>query len=448
MTDDPKLAAAIAEAEAIPGVKEWVRALIIAPDLDRLLALLNRGRARPSFEIEGTVGLLLTMLHPADRRDALKTRASALDTAAVIIAEHGDNASEQLHYLSRAEIPDEDERLDAVEHYIAVSFDEAGNEIERDIEPILECAECKDSWQTAPQRRRSRAASASCEARPIKCARRTKADIEAVKNAIYGIVETDRPMTLRQTFYRLVAAGIVPKEEAEYKFAGRMLLQMRREGEIPYDWIADNTRWMRKPRSFESIEEALQDTAATYRRAVWRDLPVYVEVWCEKDALVGVLLDETAPYDVPLMVARGFSSESYLYGAGEQIRAAKRPAFIFHFGDRDPSGVVAGRDIETRLRGFAPECEIHFERIAVTEQQIIDMKLPTRPTKREGNTHARGFVGDSVDLDAIAPADLRRLARECIERHIPAGYMDTLAVAEKSEREIFTAMAMAQSRLE
>jgi hypothetical protein len=65
------------------------------------------------------------------------------------------------------------------------------------------------------------------------------------------------------------------------------------------------------------------------------------------------------------------------------------------------------------------------------------MQLPTRPTKREGNRHARDFVGDSVDLDAIPPADLRRLTRECIERHIPDGYMQNLAVAEQSEREIF-----------
>jgi hypothetical protein len=161
-------------------------------------------------------------------------------------------------------------------------------------------------------------------------------------------------------------------------------------------------------------------------------------VWCEKDALAGLLADETDPYDVPLMVARGFSSETYLYNAAEQIRAAKRPAYVYHFGDHDPSGVAATHDIEKKLRVFAPGCEINFERIAVTEQQIVDMKLPTRPTKREGNSHARGFVGDSVDLDAMPPAELRALVRECIERHVPPGYMDSLKVAEKSEREIVT----------
>jgi hypothetical protein len=280
---------------------------------------------------------------------------------------------------------------------------------------------------------------AVCSPRPINGERRSKAEIEHIEAAIYRIVQADYPMTVRQTFYRLVAAGIVEKDEGEYKHTvGRLLLRMRRQGELPYHWIADNTRWMRKPRTFNSVEEALVHTAETFRRAVWRDLPVYVELWCEKDALAGVMLEETDPYDVPLMVARGFSSETYLYCAAEQIRNAERPAFIYHFGDHDPSGIKAARDIERKLRGFAPGCEIHFERVAVTEHQIADMNLPTRPTKREGNNHAKGFVGSSVDLDAMPPAELRRLTRDCIDQHIPPGYMETLLVAEASERKIFT----------
>ena len=46
-------------------------------------------------------------------------------------------------------------------------------------------------------------------------------------------------------------------------------------------------------------------------------MPVYVEVWCEKDALAGVLLEETEPYDVPLMVAKGYSSISFLHSAAD-----------------------------------------------------------------------------------------------------------------------------------
>ena len=58
---------------------------------------------------------------------------------------------------------------------------------------------------------------------------------------------------------------------------------------MPYGWLADNTRWQRKPRTFDSIEEALEETARFYRKALWTDADCYVEIWLEKDALAGVV---------------------------------------------------------------------------------------------------------------------------------------------------------------
>jgi len=46
---------------------------------------------------------------------------------------------------------------------------------------------------------------------------------------------------------------------------------------------------MRKPRTFDNVE-ALQETARLYRKALWRDAEVTVEVWCEKDALGAVAI--------------------------------------------------------------------------------------------------------------------------------------------------------------
>ena len=38
------------------------------------------------------------------------------------------------------------------------------------------------------------------------------------------------------------------KTEAGYTKVQTDLVQMRRAGVLPYDWLADNTRWQRKPR--------------------------------------------------------------------------------------------------------------------------------------------------------------------------------------------------------
>jgi hypothetical protein len=110
---------------------------------------------------------------------------------------------------------------------------------------------------------------------------------------------------------------------------------------------------MRKPRTFGGIEEALHDCASYYRKSLWRDIEAYAEIWLEKDALAGVIYPITETYDVPLMVARGYASLSFLHSAAEHINALDVPAYIYHLGDFDPSGVNAGEKIEETLRELA-----------------------------------------------------------------------------------------------
>jgi hypothetical protein len=43
------------------------------------------------------------------------------------------------------------------------------------------------------------------------------------------------------------------------------------------------------------------------------------------------------------------------------IEAKGKPTYIYHFGDLDPSGVDAGRDIEAKLRRYALACRPEAE---------------------------------------------------------------------------------------
>jgi hypothetical protein len=103
-------------------------------------------------------------------------------------------------------------------------------------------------------------------------------------DAIFAIVEEIEPRGVRQAFYQTVARGLMDRTDADYDKVQRALVAMRRAGRVPYGWIVDGTRWMRKPRSFLSLEQAVQQTAESYRRAVWDDQPVRVEIWLEKAA--------------------------------------------------------------------------------------------------------------------------------------------------------------------
>jgi hypothetical protein len=292
-----------------------------------------------------------------------------------------------------------------------------------------------------PQRESLAASSAYASSSTSGRRRRTKADMARLSVAIIEIVNENRPVTVRQVFYQMVSAGLIAKSEAEYNgTVGRLVRDLRLDATIPFGSIADNTRWMRKPTTYNSVEDALRATARLYRRAVWRDLDEYVEVWLEKDALAGVLIEETDPFDVPLMVTRGYPSLSYLYEAAEAISAKDKPTFIYYFGDHDPSGVDIRRNVERRLREFAPDADITFEPVAVTPAQIESMQLMTRPTKRS-DTRSRSFAGESVEVDAIPPRTLRELVHSVIGRHLDGDQWNVLKVAEQSERAILERIA-------
>lgn len=273
--------------------------------------------------------------------------------------------------------------------------------------------------------------------RSTKRGRRTGAEMHAIRQAIYRLLAQDHPMTCRQIFYRLVSSGVIQKTEAEYKATViRLLGAMRWDGHIPFGWIADSTRWMRKPQTFTNLEQALRRTLEHYRRALWDNQFAYVEVWLEKDALAGVVVEVTSQWDVPLMVTRGYPSLTYLYEAAETIKAKAKPVYLYYLGDWDPSGLDISRTVEEGIRELAPNAEVYFERVAVTPEQINDWSLPTRPTK-QSDTRSHRFQGESVEVDAIPPSTLRDLVEVCIIKHINADALEKLEVIEESERTIF-----------
>jgi hypothetical protein len=153
-----------------------------------------------------------------------------------------------------------------------------------------------------------------------------------------------------------------------------------------------------------------------------------------------VLYEITSQWDVPLMVTRGFASISFLHGAANAILREDKPTYLYYFGDHDPSGVDISRSVEQRLREFAPKAEITFERVAVTPDQIESMGLPTRPTKTS-DSRAKNFVGGSVEVDAIEPSRLKKLAEDCITQHIDYDALERLKAVEAAERETLREIA-------
>ena len=253
-------------------------------------------------------------------------------------------------------------------------------------------------------------------------------------------------MTARQIFYQLVTRGIIDKTENEYQNTViRLMSEMRLDGSLPFDFVVDESRRARITRTFDSVADAVNQTAEFYRRSALAQADCYLEIWLEKDALAGVLWEVTSEYDVPLMVSRGMPSLTFLHGSALEVRRAaeaRKSTYIYQFGDHDPSGVLIPRTIKRRLDEMCQRMDCsapYVKRVALTVEQIAAFDLPTRPTKRRGNNHAHGFKGDPVELDALPPRELRAIAREVIERHISPAATEALRIAEDSERELLRA---------
>jgi hypothetical protein len=269
--------------------------------------------------------------------------------------------------------------------------------------------------------------------------RRMEAKTVEIREAILDLQDEYQQMTVRQIFYALTVRGIVPKTEAGgYVPVQRQVLALRRQGALPWAFIADGTRWVRRPTTYDSVEDALLETARLYRRNLWTEQNVRLEIWLEKDALASLISGTTYGWGVPLMVSRGQSSDTYCYAAGQEAKRAWEEAdletIVYALYDRDKSGRVAAEKIEEKLRTYSDDAPIEFTLLAVTDDQIEDWQLPTRPAKEKDEP-------DAVELDSITPDRLIKLVEDAITSHIDAEAWNTARAYEKSERDILKRIA-------
>jgi len=276
----------------------------------------------------------------------------------------------------------------------------------------------------------------SCS-RTQKSGRPLGATAIAIREAVMNLTELYDRMTVRGAYYQLVGPGVVAKTEGGYRQVQKQVLAMRRAGLLDWSFITDGTRWQRKPRSWDRVEDAMDHMANTYRRHLWQDQDVRIEVWLEKDALADVITDVTTRWDVPLMVSRGQSSATFLWNAAQAAREAWEydlvSTVIYALYDRDAGGRRAARGVENGLREFAPDVPISFELLSVTDEQVHAWNLPTRPAKKS-DPEAAKFEGDAVELDAVPPDKLIGLVEDAIVAHIDPHAWEVQQAIEAEEK--------------
>lgn len=221
-------------------------------------------------------------------------------------------------------------------------------------------------------------------------------------------------LTLRQLYYQFVARGIIKNKQTEYKRLGSIISDGRLAGLISWHAIEDRTRNIRANQHWDKPRDIIAAARAGYAIDMWENQPTHVEVWIEKDALIGVIERVCRDEDVTYFACRGYSSQSEQWNAGQRFAEKGRPVIVLHLGDHDPSGIDMTRDNEERLSMFAGE-PVEIRRLALNWDQVQEHNPPPNPTKMT-DSRAEGYVAEfgseCWELDALEPAMIARLISE------------------------------------
>jgi hypothetical protein len=291
-------------------------------------------------------------------------------------------------------------------------------------------------------------------------------------------------LTLRQLYYQFVSRGFIPNRQSEYSRLGSIINDARLAGALDWDFIVDRTRELRDLQHWDDLSARVASAARSFRTDKWASQPNRVEVWIEKDALIGVLEAICPAEDVPYFSCRGYTSQSEVWGAAQRLGsyiAGGQSVVILHLGDHDPSGIDMTRDIRDRLelfierdylnarsenmeaRGLGHEndegefvvsrrelwesmdadCDgrpaLQIKRIALNMDKVDEYNPPPNPTKLTDSRSA-GYLAEygeeCWELDALEPATMVDLIRDEIEECRDADLWEEAVSIEASDREV------------
>ncbi len=247
-------------------------------------------------------------------------------------------------------------------------------------------------------------------------------------------------LTLRQLYYQFVARALIPNTEKSYTRLGNIISDARRAGMIDWDSIIDRTRYLRKLSSWDKPQSILESARDSYHRDLWANQNKRIEVWIEKDALVGVIETICQQNDVPFFSCRGYVSDSEMWACA--MRSLNhmdntKDVLILHLGDHDPSGIDMTRDITDRLDLFMFHGNIEVRRIALTMEQIEELKPPPNPAKitdsRYGG-YASQYGTESWELDALEPQYITNLIKDEIDSERDVAKWNKAIEQQEAER--------------
>lgn len=256
------------------------------------------------------------------------------------------------------------------------------------------------------------------------------------------------PLTLRQVYYRLVAAGVLENKRSRYQDLSMVLKQMRLDEMVPWDVIEDRTRKVSSKRGYANAGEYLRSNVkfmnySGYSRCMVQGQTKYIELWVEKDALSRVFEDVAWKHCLRCVTCKGYQSVSFLKSYAERAEQAimkGQEPVVLYFGDFDPSGVQMFEAAQTSLKNDFDIQGARYERVLLNRADIHFYNLPNNPDAvKKTDSRYQKFVDQygeyAVELDALHPKELKRIATDAVHDELDMAKASEQMELEKDDNE-------------
>lgn len=263
---------------------------------------------------------------------------------------------------------------------------------------------------------------------------------EPVLDRAKAIVDTyNTGVTLRQLFYRLVAADLIPNTANYYRQLSARTARGRREGWFPD--LLDRTSRVEQFEFFSSPAEARERMRKTYRRDRTEGQDWTIMLGVEK-AGMSAQLDAwfTDLLGIPHVALGGYASQTLCDEVRRHVLAHGRDAVLIYAGDMDPTGEDIDRDFAERVGAFDKVIRVALDREQVDTYNLPFTFDPEVMAKLGRDTRAAGFLERhdglvQYEVDALEPEVLRSLYADAIAQFLDVDLLRQVVAREDEERE-------------
>lgn len=260
----------------------------------------------------------------------------------------------------------------------------------------------------------------------------TRAESQRINEQILECLRSDHPQTVRSVYYRMTAGNEVnvPKTSNGYQGIVKRVSAMRREGCLPWSWIRDETRVRKGRRDRGGWDQDDVGRVEVFGRDplqidLWQDAAERPQLWVESGGMASVIAERVADsLGVEVLPCIGQPSISMLHDVAEGIEH-ERTTRILILTDYDYRGVdviesAIRRDLQ---RWVHSSVHLEFERVAVTEDQIVEYDLPSHEASYEQRKRWSGseYQDIAYEADGFKMSDLCAVVRDRLVEMLPEG---------------------------